>query len=123
MGDQKLLTVDVLRQFGFVEDPKVQFSDLAPGHSFDFGNFELTAAFHLNLQFARVASFGGLIVGVNSLSQIDFEVPFLVESVEQCAAWIAWHLDGQGAASASRDRDGRSSFKRTGGKSGDAGKL
>ena len=80
MGQNLVPTLDVLRQFGFVEDPEERRSDPAPGHSFDFGSFKLTVVFYLNLKCQRVASFCALVVGKNSVSQIEFELPLLVES-------------------------------------------
>jgi hypothetical protein len=93
-----LPTWEALQVLGFLADPKVQWSDMAPGHSFDFGTFRLEVRFFYNLTFRKVASFSGLISGPRSITQISFEMPFEVESVEQCAAWIARNLDNQGAA-------------------------
>jgi hypothetical protein len=95
-----IASIEALQQLGFGPDAEVKYSDLAPGQSYDFGGFKLTASFHCNLYLRESVSFGGLIVGRNSISQIEFEMPFFVESVEQCAAWIAWHLDHQGASHA-----------------------
>jgi hypothetical protein len=80
----------------------VKHSDFAPGHSFDFGDFKLTVGFLYNRNFAKLASFWGLLSTqgpsglTDSVSEISFEMPLEVESVEQCAAWIGWHVDRTG---------------------------
>lgn len=89
-----ITTMDALRLFGFLPDSDVM-SDGCPGMSYDLGGFKLTAGQFLNLQLREVVSFGGMYRTNNSLGMIEFDMPRRVESYEQCAAWIAWHLHRQ----------------------------
>lgn len=83
---------DVLRDLGFEPDAKVM-SDGTPGLSFDFGNFKLSASSVVNMRFAEVILFTGVLATSRTLAEVDFEIPRRVKSREQCAAWIVWNLD------------------------------
>lgn len=85
-------TWHVLCDLGFKLDDDV-ISDAMPGLSFDFGNFKLTAVSCLNLRFANVVAMSGVMATRRTLGHVDFEMPQQIESLEQCAAWIVWHLD------------------------------
>ncbi len=89
---ESIATRDVLLRFGFRPDDGI-VSDVEPGLSFDFGNFKLSASWVMNMRFAEVVLFTGVIVTPRTISEVLFELPRRVKSVEQCAAWIAWHLD------------------------------
>ncbi len=85
---------DILQGFGFTADSSV-LSDTRPGLSFNFGNFKLKASFAMNKSFQQVVSFSGVLTTPKSVSMVDFEMPQLMKSREQCAAWITWNLDQQ----------------------------
>jgi hypothetical protein len=88
----KIATWDVLRDFGFQIDAKV-IADQQPGLSYDFGNFKLDACSVKNRWFVDIVLFGGIMATTRTLGEVEFEVPRLVQSKEECAAWIAWGLD------------------------------
>lgn len=92
--DTSVSTWDALQRLGFAPDDSVD-SDVRPGLSFDFGKFSLAAGQMFNLHMRWVVSFSGLVSTPNALASIEFEMPGKVESDEQCAAWIAWHLKEQ----------------------------
>ncbi|MDP2646515.1 MAG: hypothetical protein Q8P24_16370 [Desulfobacterales bacterium] len=83
---------NILRDLGFVEDASV-LSDTMPGLSFNFGKFKLKASLAMNMSFQKVVLFTGVLASKRSVSEIQFEMPQLMRSREQCAAWIAWNLD------------------------------
>jgi len=89
---ETIATWDVLKEFGFIPDAAV-YSDDGPGLSFDFSNFKLSASRGLILRFARVVAFSGVLTTKRTATEVSFEMGLRVESREQCAAWIAWHLD------------------------------
>lgn len=82
-------TWDALQDLGFF--PEADYIG-CPAMSYDFGSFKLQAARMVNRYFREVVSFSGFVRTPNSMSSIEFEMPLQVESNEQCAAWIAWHL-------------------------------
>lgn len=84
-------TWDVLLTLGFQPDPSV-ISEGRAGLSKDVGGWKLTAGLMSNLQLKPVVVFGGVVMTARSACRIEFEMPTTVESMEQCAAWIAWHL-------------------------------
>lgn len=84
-------TWDALQTLGFEPDPKV-YSEQQAGLSCDFGSFQLTAGRMMNLEMRETWQFSGVVATPRTVAMIDFEMPLQVESVEQCAAWIAWHL-------------------------------
>jgi len=88
-------TWDLLQDLGFQKDTGYR-TDISPTLYFDFGNFRLFASCVTNMRFREVISFGGLIQGGSVIAQVEFEMPIQVESREQCAAWIIWHLDQGG---------------------------
>lgn len=88
-----ITTWEALKKLGFEEDPDVVFSDVLPGLSYDFKSFKLQAACLLSLRMVEVVSFSGVLATSRTISEIDFEMPRQVESIEQCAAWIAWQLN------------------------------
>lgn len=83
-----------LQALGFKPEPEM-YSEQDTGLSFDFGSFKLTAARMMNLQMRETWQFSGLLTTSRSIIQVGFEMPLQVESVEQCAAWIAWSLEQQ----------------------------
>ncbi len=85
-------TWNILRELGFDIDDEVM-DDAAPGLSYHFGNFKLSALSCLNLRFADVVLMSGVMSTSRSLGHVQFEMPTEIESKEQCAAWIAWQLD------------------------------
>lgn len=87
-----LETWEVLKALGFQPDVRV-ISEIRPGLAFDFGNFKLSAGAVTNLRYAEVVLFTGVLVTLNSVSEVLFEMPRRIESEEQCAAWLAWNLD------------------------------
>lgn len=87
-----IITWDVLRDLGFEPDATV-ISDVTPGLSFDFGTFKLSASSVVNMRFAEVILFTGVLATPRTLAEVSFEMPRRVKSREQCAAWIVWNLD------------------------------
>jgi hypothetical protein len=84
--------LDVLLDFGFRPDATVMSLE-KPGLSFDFGNFKLSACSAINRWFVDIVLFTGILSTSRTLTQVEFELPRLVESKEQCAALIAWFFD------------------------------
>ena len=95
MSDPKLLaTMDLLRDFGFRNDPAAFGDSLV----IDFGNFELHAYCESGSINDTVLFTGGLVTQwpngrISKMAWVEFEIPSQIESREQCAAWIAYHLD------------------------------
>ncbi len=87
-----LPTWEVLKEFGFQPDFTV-VSDIMPGLSFDFGNFQLSASAVIGRQFQEVVFLTGVMATRRTLAEVAFEMPRRIETPEQCAAWLAWHLD------------------------------
>jgi len=81
-----------LIDFGFQPDSELM-SDVMPGLSFDFGNLKLSASCVIGKYFQEVVLFLGNLITPRTFSEVDFEMPREGVSREQCAAWIAWHLD------------------------------
>jgi hypothetical protein len=92
-GTASMSTWDILKQFGFMPDETVS-SDVRPGLSYDFGNFKLSAGCVLNLQLREIVLFTGVLTTQRTITEVIFEMPRQVESPEQSAAWIAWHVTG-----------------------------
>lgn len=84
-------TWEALRELGFEPDSSIR-SDDKPGLSFRIGQSKLSVSFCMNLRFARIALFTGHLSDSSILSEIRFELMSKVESVEQCAALLAWNL-------------------------------
>src|SRR5687768_16801455 len=82
-------TCDALIDLGFQPNDPGDW----PGLSYNFGNFKLNASSVLNMRFAEIVLFTGVLSTARTLAEVEFEMPRRVESVEQCAAWIIWHLD------------------------------
>ncbi len=87
-----IATYEALLDFGF-QPEDMSLLRFSPGLRFDFGGFVLSAASLLSLTGGEVIQFSGVLATANTLAEIDFEMPRLVISHEQCAAWIVWHLD------------------------------
>jgi hypothetical protein len=87
-----LQTWDVLKEFGFQPDDSV-ISEIRPGLGLDFGTFKLSASGLTNRWFKDVVMLTGIHVTSRTLADIEFEMPRQIDSREQCAAWLAWHLD------------------------------
>jgi hypothetical protein len=84
---------DLLKALGFQPDANVH-SDVRPGLSYNFGNFKLSASAVTSMRsFSEVVLFTGVMASQRSISNVEFEMPRRIDSSEQCAAWIAWHLD------------------------------
>ncbi|WP_429109675.1 hypothetical protein [Aeromonas media] len=84
-------TGEALQELGFMQDEKV-YSEQVMGLSYDFGRFQITAGRIMNLSMREVWNFSGVVGNSNFISCMNFEMPLQVESVEQCAAWVVWHL-------------------------------
>lgn len=92
MNEANLIeTWDALIHFGF--QPSGDVLSVWPGLSYDFGNFKLNASCAVNMRFAEIILFTGVLSTRRTLADVEFEMPRRVESREQCAAWIVWHLD------------------------------
>lgn len=85
-----IATWDALLRLGFLQTDDFFGS---PAVIFDFGNFKLKATRITNLYLKEVVSFNGLVSTARTITSIEFEMPLQVDSKEQCAAWIAWHLN------------------------------
>lgn len=80
-----------IQALGFEPDASV-ISDGEIGLSCDLGRFRLSAGRMMNLYFREVVQFSAVYQTPRTIGSIDFEMPMQVESLEQCAAWIAWSL-------------------------------
>lgn len=87
-------TWSALQTFGFRPDEGV-FPNDGSALSIDLGGFKLSAARMPNLMLVDVVAFTGLYRSPRTIAAIEFEMPITVASVEQGAAWIAWHLRNQ----------------------------
>src|SRR6202035_2383414 len=93
MNEAETIAVwDVLKEFGFSPDPMV-ISDDMPGLSFDFGNFKLSAGFVMGKWFKPTVLFGGILATPRTLADVSFELPRMVTSRRQLAAFLVYHLD------------------------------
>lgn len=90
----RVQTVDVLRKLGFVAAPDPRTA--LPGElRKPLGSHTLTALPCIGRRFAPVVLVSGVIGDRRSITEVDFELPQEVESVELGMAWVAWHLDQQ----------------------------
>lgn len=78
-------TQDLLIGIGYSRD--------SSGFSYDFGFFELRGIAVTNHRFEDVILFLGTIITPPSITYIEFEIPDHLETLEQCAALITWHLE------------------------------
>ena len=85
-------TWDVLKELGFTPDSEV-ISDVMPGLGFDFGNFRLSASAVMGKWFNPVVLFTGRLATPRTLSEVCFELPRMVASREQLAAFLVHYLD------------------------------
>lgn len=92
--DGAISTWSALQTFGFEPDKGV-FPNDGSAMSIDLGGFILSAARMPNLMLVNVVAFTGLYRSPRTIASIDFEMPITVASIEQGAAWIAWHLQKQ----------------------------
>jgi hypothetical protein len=92
MNSETISTWQVLQDFGFTPDVAV-ISDVMPGLSFDFGSFNLSASCVLSSKFREVVLLTGWLKTPRTITEIRFEMPRVVKSQAQCAAWIVWNLD------------------------------
>ncbi|MBK6509420.1 MAG: hypothetical protein IPG06_08110 [Haliea sp.] len=83
---------DVLKEFGFAPDSSV-ISEVTPGLSFDFGSFKLSAGVGLGKYLQPVVLFTGILATPRTLADICFEVPHMVISQEQLAAFLVYYLN------------------------------
>jgi len=90
MNADAMTTWDVLRDLGF--EP-IRAGLVSPALGFDFGGLQLSASCGMNRWFAQVITCSGVLSTRRTVAEIDFEIPLQIESREQCAAWIVWHLD------------------------------
>lgn len=90
--EQTIETFEALQQLGFKPDPRVM-SDLHPGLSYDFGNFKLNVVFGTSPRHGQAAYFGGVLNTPRTVAMVEFAIALSIESREQCAAWIVYHLD------------------------------
>ena len=86
-----LETWKALQDLGFKQVKKV-YSEQDMGLSYDFGRFQIAAGRMMNRYMREVWSFSGMVGNSNFISSIEFEMPLQIESIEQCAAWVTWHL-------------------------------
>lgn len=87
-------TWSALQTFGFQPDEGV-FPYDGTNVSIDLGCFKLSAARVPNLLLVDVVAFSGVYRSPRAIASIEFELPTRLESMEQGAAWIAWHLQKQ----------------------------
>lgn len=85
-------TWDVLKEFGFAPDAAV-ISDAMPGLSFDFGNFKLSASAVMGKWFNPIMLFTGVLATPRRMAEVSFELPRMVDSRAQLAAFLAYYLD------------------------------
>jgi len=85
-------TWDVLKEFGFAPDAAA-ISDVMPGLSYDFGNFKLSASAVMGKWFNPVVLFTGVLATPRTLAEVCFELPRIVASREQLAAFLVYYLD------------------------------
>lgn len=90
VGGKSIATWDALLRLGFLQTDDFSGS---PSLVFDLGNFKLKATRMTNLYLKDVVSFNGLVSTARTIASIEFDMPLQVDSKEQCAAWIAWHLN------------------------------
>lgn len=88
--DRQVATWDALHDIGFLP---VDDNWGCPSISYDFGSFKLQATLTMGRYFQEVVSFSGVYRTPRRIGSIEFDMPLRVESREQCAAWIAWHLN------------------------------
>ena len=87
-------TWDTIQTLGFEPDASV-ISEGGSGLSCDLGRFRISAGRMTNFFLRQIVQFSAVYRTPRSIGSIDFEMPIQVESLEQCAAWIAWHLNQQ----------------------------
>lgn len=87
-----LATWDFLKIIGFKDDSSV-FCDDDVGLSIDFGNFKLSATKQLNVHLVKVIQMHGIMTTSRTISDVNFELHFYVESAQQLKALIVWNLD------------------------------
>lgn len=93
MNDESSIsTWHVLREFGFIPNGNPLSDSDHPGLSFDFRLFKLSAIWVWNERFLEIVQFTGVLKTKRTLAMIDFEMPWHLESREQCAAWMVWNL-------------------------------
>ena len=85
---QTTSTWETLLEIGFAEAPG--------GLVYDFGNLELKAFVGPNRVFQNVVWFMGVMAPSHSISDIEFQLPLLAESRDQCLSWLTWELDKYG---------------------------
>jgi hypothetical protein len=85
-------TWGLLPSLGFVADPRV-ISDWMPGMSCNFGNVKVSASCVMGRYFKEVVLFTGVLQTERTISEICFEMPLYVESLEQCVSWLVYGLD------------------------------
>lgn len=82
---------NALLSFGFRPDLGI-WSDEQPGLSQDLGVMTICAGWVLGQHLREVVLFTGSVATGREFGQVNFEMPRSVDSIEQCAAWIAFHL-------------------------------
>lgn len=85
-------TDDFLLSVGFVRKPNT-FSSSPGGLAYDFGNFELVAIYGVNRYFMEVALLHGVIITERTITEVECEMPLMLESREQGLGFLAWCLD------------------------------
>jgi hypothetical protein len=95
MNEATIPIWNLLPSLGFQPDANLDYSDIRPGLSLDFGNFKLSAVAVTSPHSGEIISFSGIRATRDALAQIEFELPPRVTSLKQCAAWIIWSLDQQ----------------------------
>lgn len=92
--DGTISTWWALESFGFQPDKSV-FPNDGSAMSIYLGGLKLSAARLPNLLLVDVVAFSGVYRSPRTIASIEFELPTRLESIEQGAAWIAWHLQKQ----------------------------
>lgn len=87
-------TWSAIQALGFEPDASV-ISEGESGLSCDLGRIRLSAGRMVNLYCREIVQFSAVYQTPRTIGSVDFEMPMQVESLEQCAAWIAWHLNEQ----------------------------
>lgn len=83
---------DVFLALGFEEDWDCT-TDCPPGYRYHFKGFVLSAAQLMSVYLKPIFLVGGIWSDGRSIAEVAFEMPLMLESIEQGAAWIADGLD------------------------------
>jgi hypothetical protein len=102
INEATIPTWTLLPFLGFQPDSTVVYSDILPGLSLDFGNLKLSAVAVVSPRSGEIILFSGVLATPRTAAEVQFELPRRIESLKQCAAWIAWNLDQHSSGGAFR---------------------